>query len=236
MKKTTCFCRTMLPIALLAIAWHPAQAVTVTESTSAPTDFVIGQSDFSGALDGGQDYSNNGGPPGQIFTTDQAFTLADVTVKGSGGSGNDGPGTSYTIVISSVSGTTLTHLDSETTVFDPGVNDANYITFSLSTPVALVADTQYSFSIYSDDGSFLGLGKSSTDVLAGGYAFEEGSSPDTTADGDQIVNAQNGTSGEPNDDRTFYLTTVPEPSTWAMLAGGLVLLAVWHRRRLKAAI
>ncbi len=53
-------------------------------------------------------------------------------------------------------------------------------------------------------------------------------------EGSLEVTAITGPSSEEIDLGTLTYTATPEPSTWAMLLGGLGLLAVWHRRKLKA--
>jgi hypothetical protein len=218
--------RTIMPVALLAMA-ASANALTITESATAPTDFILGQPDFSATSISNEDYSNQI-PPGQTFTTSQAFSLDGVTLKGFGSSGDGG--LSFDVIISSVSGTTLTHLTSETANFSPSFdNNTDYVTFTLSNPVSLAANTQYAFTIYSNGSSYYGFAKSSTDVLPGGSAFDEGSVRSATTSGDQIESVQ-------GVDRTFFLegTDVPEPSTWALMLGGVVLLVTWTRRRLLA--
>jgi hypothetical protein len=217
-------------------------AEVITESATAPTTYVIGQPDYTGTLNGGQDYSNNGGPPAQSFTPTTSFNLAAVTVKGGGsdGSANQGGSTIWDITISSVSDSTskVTVLDSESVAFFP-TSSSDYLTLTLNTPIALSANTEYAYSIYTytpsstgtggNNYAYYGFAKSSSDVLSGGYAFQEGTSADTTA----AVGSTDTISNKQSDDRTFYVeSTVPEPASLSILAlGGLGVLQ--SRRRLR---
>jgi len=227
---------TPLFIGLLALE---ARAAVLTQSASAPADpnIQISQSDFSvsgqGNLAGGNDFTDNYGAPGQTFTPLSSFNLTTVTVKGGGDSGGLQSGAVFTITISQVTGgTTLTDLSQETAFLvipneddlPPNrSNNTDYLTFTLDTAVPLVSGTQYAFSIYTDTGWY-GLAKSSTDVYAGGAAIQQGSAQRSVSSGDAITNIQ-------GDDRTFFITGVPEPGTVALLGLGLGVSLIFRRRR-----
>jgi len=212
---------------LLAAA-SSAPAAVLTTSLTAPASAAISQPDFSGpAFNGGQDFTDNAGPPGQTFTPASNLSLTAIAVKGfanTGASfgGNVNTGT-WTVTISRVdAGNALTRLSQETA--DPAaVTDGSaYVTLALTNPVALTGGTQYAFDIFSSTGYF-GLAKSTTDVYAGGSAIQHGTTSRTSADGAAIANIQ-------VVDRTFFINpAVPEPGSMMVLAlGGAAMI---RRRR-----
>jgi len=204
-------------------------AATISQSASAPVSslIVISQPLFSEARDNEGDFTNNSGAPAQSFTTGvSGFDLAAVTVKGYGDSptffGNLGSAT-WTLSISSLSGSILTRIDQETTgIFNP-TSGTDYITITLATPVTLAANTAYAYAIHTSSGYF-GFAKSAADVLAGGNPFLHGSTQYTAADGAAVTRVQTG------HDRTFFLHQVPEPSTLGLLGVGVLCLAARRRR------
>lgn len=223
----------------LTLALSPVHALTVTESTTAPTDFILAQPDFSAPTASyyNPDYSNQP-PPAQTFTATEDFTLDGVTMKGGGSSNTQSE--NWVINISSLSGTTLTHLDSETIAYTPtALNDTDYLTFTLADPVALTAGQVYAFTIYnsSSGGGYFEFAKSATDVYSGGTAGTENNPTRwATTNGDAFSTLTgSGAATDSNLDRTFFLegAVVPEPSTWAMMIGGLLLLVAWRRHREK---
>lgn len=222
-----------LGAAFLTLALSSAHALTVTESATAPTDFILAQPDFSAASGSYQnsDYSNQQ-PPAQSFMATEDFTLDGVTLKGGGGSNTQSE--NWVINISSLSGTTLTYLDSETIAYSPATaNDTDYLTFTLTTPVALTSGNEYVFTVYnsSSGGGYFDFAKSASDVYAGGVAGSENSPARWVATDGDAFSTQ---TPDLNEDRTFFLEGVaPEPSTWAMMVGGLglLLLVAWKRRR-----
>ena len=207
------------------------RAAILTSSPLAPVSAAISQPDASAAaFNGGQDFTDNAGPPGQTFTPVTNLALNAVTVKGfanTGASfgGNVNTGT-WTITISRVdAGNVLTRLDQETANPAAVLDGSAYVTLALSNPVNLTAGTQYAFDIFSSNGYF-GLAKSSTDVYAGGAAFQHGTTARTSADGATMANIQ-------TVDRTFFINpSVPEPGSIMLLgfAGGAAML---RRRRVR---
>src|SRR6185295_1046076 len=151
----------------------PASAGLITTSSSAPSSAAISQPDFSAAaFNGGQDFTDNAGPPGQTFTPAGALTLNAIALKGFantsasfGGSVNTG---TWTVTVSRVdTGNVLTRLTQETANPAAVTNGSDYVILTLAAPVALTAGQQYAFDVFSSTGYF-GFAKSSTDVYAGG--------------------------------------------------------------------
>jgi len=227
MKNTRKIKNTGIILASLALP-SGLSAATISQSGTAPVSSIISQADFSApGLNGQRDFSDNGGPPAQSFTTGvSGFELAAVTVKGFANN-NSSFGTlsaaTWTLSISSLSGSTLTLIDQETTgVFNPTSGSA-YITITLATPVTLAANTAYAYAIHTSSGYF-GFAKSATDVLVGGQAFQHGGTVRSAVTGATATNPQTG------NDRTFFLHQVPEPSTLGLLGVGVLCLAARRRR------
>jgi autotransporter-associated beta strand protein len=167
-----------------------ASGFSLTEAPTAPTLNVIASqlADQSGTIIGNQDYTDNGGPPGQTFVIGGTgnFQMQAFTILGGGGHGGTSSGSSgidWSIQIGSVDlGTgAITQLSMETSAVSYTSN-ADYLTFTLDTPVTLSAGTTYSFSLYSSAGWY-GLAHSSSDVYAGGTAFDNDQT--TTQTGNQ---------------------------------------------------
>jgi len=206
-----------------------ASAAILTSSPIAPVSAAISQPDFSAAaFNGGQDFTDNAGPPGQTFTPSTNLSLSALTIKGFantsasfGGGVNTG---TWTVTISRVdAGNVLTRLDQETANPAAVTDGSAYITLALDTPVALTGGTQYAFDILSSNGYF-GLSKSSTDVYAGGSAIQHGTTSRTSADGATIANIQ-------GVDRTFFINpSVPEPGSLALVALGGIATMLRRRR------
>lgn len=205
-----------------------ASAAILTSSPIAPISAAISQPDFSGpTFNGGQDFTDNAGPPGQTFTPITNLSLSALTIKGfantSASFGGVNTGT-WTVTISRVDpGNVLTRLDQETANPSAVTDGSAYITLALDTPVALTGGTQYAFDIFSSTGYF-GLAKSSTDVYAGGSAIQHGTTSRTSADAASVANIQ-------GVDRTFFINpSVPEPGSIALVALGGIATMLRRRR------
>ena len=209
---------------MIGLAGAANAAVIITESSTAPVGAAISQPDFSApGFNGGQDFSDNAGPSGQTFTPATNLSLKNVAVKGFANNvasfGN--LPASFTVTISQVNGTTLTQLSQEVSnSFNP-VDGSDYYTFALASPVVLTAGTQYAFDISTTAGYF-GFAKSSTDVYAGGSAFQAGSVSRTSTTRETITNVQ-------CVDRTFFINT-PEPASLSFIGLGMVTPLARRRR------
>src|SRR5690348_4348093 len=146
--------------------------VTVTDlGTSAPSgSFLVSQSDATatgapsagGGLIGNQDYSDNGGPPGQTFTAPSNSVLTSIVVHGGNDAGLYGSanpiGEQFQIQIGSVNPTTgaITQLDLETSGRFPNIASmsGDYLAFNLANPVTLTSGGVYSWSIAATDGGW----------------------------------------------------------------------------------
>ena len=186
-------CWTAVPlIAASALVAHGA--VNMSMSVTAPTTAALDQFDFTddavvpgGTAPGGgaynaQAFSDNGGPPGQIFTTPaggSTFALNAVSLKGANsGGGNSGgnvfnAGTTWGVRVSQVSGTTL--IPKVTVTGIPTVTGATGIewytwTFSGADSIPLTPSTQYAFDVFSSAG-YLGFDADTSNSYAGGTGY-----------------------------------------------------------------
>ncbi|MBC8143541.1 MAG: PEP-CTERM sorting domain-containing protein [Armatimonadetes bacterium] len=220
---------TLLAVSLSVFAASFAHAGTLTTSATAPTfdaDDVV-QALFPSALDfdGGQDFSDNP-TPGQTFTTpntSSSYTLNAITLKGvgtggaaAGGGFNSG---NFGLRVSNISGTTLTTIATETADAAVLPNDDDfryYITFALTTPVTLVANTQYAFDVFTQNGYFGFATFDDSDSYTGGSAFNANANRGFSDPGTATFRTGR--------DRTFYANltantvTVPESGSLALLA------------------
>lgn len=202
------------------------------------------QDGFGGPLNGGTDYSDNWGTPGQTFTVGASpITVTAITIKGAGSYGGFDLARYWVLSISTATGTasgTLGRVTQEiSTGFVPAAGDS-YLTFTLATPVVLAANTIYEYDIFTTDssvgapsanGGWYGFAKSTSDLYAGGVAMQNGYQSENSRQ-----SANPGTINTPQSyDRTFFITAVPEPSS-ALLAGGTLMLAglIRRRRRMEA--
>lgn len=189
----------LVALTMLAIAASSATAtVTMTMGTTAPTPGLYDQFDFiddasipGGTTPGGgtynsQAFSDNNGPPGQIFTTPASaspslpsFTLDAVWLKGANTGGNVGgitAATTWAIRISEVNGTDLTPVKTVTGIPSlVGMLGTEWFTwtFAGSDLQLLQPNKQYAFDLYSSTG-WLGFDADTSDSYAGGTAFNSG--------------------------------------------------------------
>jgi hypothetical protein len=190
--RTLCLGLAATWIAASALVAHGA--VNMSRSATAPTTGSLDQFDFlddaqvpGGNTPGGgtynsQSYADNGGPPGQIFTTpagSSTFVLNAVSLKGVADFGGNifGAGTTWGVRISEVSGTTLIPKNTVTGVptVAGGVGNEWYTwTFTGADSIPLTPSKQYSFEVYASAG-WLGFDADTSDSYAGGTAFNSAS-------------------------------------------------------------
>jgi len=222
-------------VTLLGVFTSPAllKAATITVLTSVTPGtadiYYLPTSSFNSNV-----YTNAISTFGETFTTGSSaasYTLTDVVLEISHSYGNnDG---NFSAPISIDSGSTV--LDSETASItgsapftsDSGL-DGKFIEITLSTPVVLAANTQYSFSIGdSTTGQLGGAGNGALAIAAG-----NGTLPN--ASGFSTGNGSGSTYGSNfvfDVGLTAVTASVPEPGTWALMLGGLGMLLFYQRRR-----
>jgi hypothetical protein len=233
----------VLVLAVILAGCSSAQAIQIDATTGQPS---IGVADvFSYATpvvinDGGRDYSNNPyntqeGAPGQTFTATSTGNLTAITIQGvSGNAGLGYQGATFNFDVYSVgsNGIDLTFLGGGDYTFADQTSatdySGDYLTFNLPSAVSVTTGDVYAFS-FSSGGGYYGVGGSSSDVYSGGIAIDTNGDPSVSPS--TAIN-QSITSYDRNFDA--HISAAPEPSTWAMLAGGLVVLAAWQSRRFRA--
>lgn len=232
-----------LTAAALALAVSPAlnAQTVITASATAPTPGAFDISNFTtpvGVENGAQDYSDNTPAPGQSFTTlssPGSFNLNSVTVQGNDDAGTAGgatpttyQGAIYTLSLFSITAGVATPLRTQTYVFADrtvtGAYATSYLTFTLTTPLVVAANTQYAYTI-SANGGFYGFAGNGA---AGGVVPGKG--------GNAVgITAPVVTNYAYTRNFDIGLTAVPEPGTWALLlAGAAGLMLAWKRPSAKS--
>jgi hypothetical protein len=215
--------KTVLTLAVVAMAILAASARAATMSSVATAPVVNGEDIASYGTPTGQDkwwpgsasaYGNPGKTVGQTFTTGNAevllnaftFQVRDATQ----------PTKEYTIRVGTVSGTTFTGIYSETATQSASTAANDYWTWTLDSPVVLSANTVYGVDV--------GLNSSTSewttgipyvyytaDVYADGTRFRSGTAGDGI--GDTTMTQVSG-------DRVFHLDLLPaDPNLPSVDAG-----------------
>lgn len=154
MKKTIAFMMALILCVMVSVA----SGATATKSTTAPTANIIESlenTENTGGVAASTLTNSSNRTVGQSFTHDQSYTLEAFTVKAS----LQTPSTSYadgTDVIdiritedTNSDGATDAELASETAdVQGITINDLEYVTFTLSTPLSLTADKNYGVELW----------------------------------------------------------------------------------------
>jgi hypothetical protein len=232
-----------LALAVILVAATSARAQIIAEngSTFAPGSVDIANiPGYNSGYDGGQDFTDNNPVPGQTFTTlgnSLGYVLNSITLQNQG-SGNGFQTDTFALGIYSVSGTTLTYLGGGSFSYSAadqiagGTPTADYFTLNLATRIDLAPNTEYAFTYNrSSGGGYLGLdgGYPTDNSYAGGTAITAtlGSYPSDLSGG--TITVPNGTPYDRHFD--VGLAAVPEPSTYALLLGGLAVLGFSLRRK-----
>jgi hypothetical protein len=229
-----------------------AFAQSWSESATAPANNVILENLVGGSTKNSPNATNVdyvdpvGGnpPPGETFMLNSAATLGAVTVQGNNDAGYySGPpdgafypalapspiasSLQWIIQIGSVSGTTITPLETETVTGFAPTADNDFITFTLARPVSLAAGQEYEFSLHLNvpasnghDYTWYGLSESLVPVV-GGHAFENGAAGGSF--GNTVVPITTGSEGEY--DYVFVLQSAP--SALGITTVGSMPVMVW---------
>lgn len=225
-----------LPFFLLTLCLSARASVVLTSSALAPIPGINDQYSFiADATISGGNYPYNVSAysdrtPGQSFTTPtgSSFKLDSFSLKGSGDAGGL-DGTTWTIAVGAVSEVgvtvTFTPLLEVSGIASPVLGSTDWLTWTLTGADVLTLDpnTMYGIQVVNTNG-YMGFSAStSSGVYAGGYAFAA---------------SQVGWSEYPNPvdfgyDRTFVvgLSAVPEPGSYAMLLGGIGVIALRRSRK-----
>lgn len=215
-----------------------ANAATLSVGAVAPTsdgadisNFTSGGSDALNVSGGGDDFTyvaGNRPAQGQSFTTGSdlsGYLLTSITVQHrdySAGFNDDFQFGTLTVRVGTVLAGTFSLISSDSVAITNAnglFSDAGgeYLTFTFDTPIALAANTVYGFD-WDNPGGYFEMNGTSSDVYAGGSAYNSGAIGDATAT-------------DLTGDRVFHvdLAVIPEPSI--ALLGGLGVLGLLRRRR-----
>ncbi|BBO35242.1 hypothetical protein [Lacipirellula parvula] len=244
------FCLMALLAMFVPSVTHAAVTMSFSAGNTPPTVGPLDQYNFlsdatvpGGSAPGGgtynsQNYSDNGGPPGQTFRTPAGATpyklqAISLLAVGDGGGGVFDSGT-WSLRVSSVAGTTLTPIATLTGIANLGSNandkTEGWLKFSLTgaDSPTLNPNADYAFELFSANG-WQGFDATQSDAgYANGTAFNSAGGARSFAD------ATLGNLANHGYDRTFHvaLSAVPEPAAGLLAVVGLVGLLA-NRRRLK---
>jgi hypothetical protein len=202
-------------------------AAVISASATAPT---VTTHDIANAIgnehisDNASDLWPNRPSHGQSFLTLSnvgGYMLNSVTLKSNSGGDNGESGTAFNVVIGSLAAGVMTQIGTTETAVSSSYSSGDWITFTLDTPLALAASTQYGFLMGgSAGGGFRTASNLDDSTYTGGAAISSGSNT-----GVPNLNSVTDNAG----DRVFHVgltaVPVPEPSTTALLGlGGLALI------------
>lgn len=240
-------------IVLLAISSAAHGAVIMSYSTTAPalddafdqfnmldTATVPGGTTPGGGTYNSQAFSDNSGPPGQTFTTEGSFSLAQpgyrllsISLKGAntGGSnlGGINASTTWGVRISAVSGTTLTPVKTITGIPSAtGMLGNEWFTWAFSGADVpyLGASKQYAFEVFSSAG-YLGF-----DAEQGDGNYLQGTAFNSAGPARSFTDNTLGNLANHGYDRTFVVDLTPAvPEPGAAFLGVCALLGAPALRR-----
>jgi autotransporter-associated beta strand protein len=200
-RATTALILTAVAMAIVVLTTAPAHAAIITIGATAP---VVNGADIANvaAQTATDKFWSDTRALGQTFTTGSSAVVLDaITLKIS----TAAPATkTYTIRVGSVSGTSFTQIASETGSQTSGMAVNDYITFTLSSPVTLAANTLYGFDVAmnsSTTGWQLGipyLSLTANTAYTGGQAYRSQANGVGTPNFDLV-----------NNDRVFHLNMAP---------------------------
>jgi len=223
----------LLSMAMLCVAGASAQAASILFSTTQPTFGGLDITQLStGTIASGGDNANyiayDRPVQGQTFTTVGAGDITSITVKARNNWVEIDADAVITLRLSTVTGTTLTPILTQFATVPRAVvaassGFAEWITFTLTNPLAVSAATVYGFdfgisSVARPFDVYFEIDGAADSSYTGGSAYSSG------------VNSVGNTTLTARDtDRTFGVTIIPEPS--AALLGGLGIMTLLVRRR-----
>ena len=243
--KTAMILRSIALTIATVFATTSLEAAVIIRSSNKPSDNVLAQTSPDGtnpvAIASSPDVKY---AAGQSFTTTTAWTLDKISVQyeKKGATFNENNDASLKLILftynsagfdaaawgpfsaPAVTGTGITQVYSEdfSVAAIDGATANDWLTFDLTTNQSLSATTEYGFALWVSNGT----GPVSQNV---NFFYNTSNS---YAGGDRLaVRGGTGNTISLNQDLNFVLQTVPEPSTFVMLLGGLGALMLLRRRR-----
>ena len=183
-------------------------------------------------LNSTENFTDNGGPPGQTFTAIGATpTLTSFTFMGAGS--NSGGVSSFSFQVGLVNAdSTITQLSNDTVTLGGPAGASDFLTYTPTNPIPLTTGKLYEVSVFTGMGTFYGFSRSpgSTDVYTGGTAFNNDK---TTGDAGNTapVRTFNGTVSPRAYDYVFYVNATPTPEPGSLSVLGLGAMGLLARRR-----
>ncbi|MFA7345225.1 MAG: PEP-CTERM sorting domain-containing protein [Terrimicrobiaceae bacterium] len=212
-----------------------ASAAVIAVSSSAPT---TGPDDIANLTGGTNNSENNDATAvwsdrpgqGQSFATGSnvgGYTMTGFTLQNFFVTTNWAAGP-WNVQVGTLSGSTFTPIITESTSGTVNPSNTSYLTWTLDTPLTLSPNTLYAFYVSTPSGFGMVTNNSST----GSNPYANGTAFSSTADG-QVIPGGGAAVVIRDRDRIFQvdLAAVPEPSTWAMVLGGMGLTVALRRAR-----
>jgi hypothetical protein len=231
---------TTIAVAQLRIVDNGPNPLAGPYSVSQTDTTATGAPGAGGSLIATQDYTDNGGPPGQTFTVSSPSSFGLLLLHGGNDAGLYGNastvGIQFMLQIGTVNTSTgaLTQLDLETS---PRIQNAqlqqmagDYVVLLPVVHVPLNPGTTYFWSLASVDGGWFGLTHSLGDVYSGGTAFNNDLNTTDAGNADPKFTFNGFVSPRPYD-FTFSIGPVPAPEPAASGAVLLVGAALFRRKR-----
>jgi len=219
---------------MLILFCSPVFGATMSTSATAPTVDGADIASLTGTADAGGDQGhlwNNRPRQGQSFTTGgnaAGYTLSAVTIRARVDQGGGTTSPNWDIRIGTIDGSNVFSpiaTESATGVNIPNGNPSDWVTWTLAATVNLSPNTLYGFDVFPDGNGFITM-NDITNPYAGGSGFSSGDNLPASPPNPLTLRT--------TVDRNFHvdMEVIPEPSTFALAALGLLgLLACGRRRR-----
>lgn len=229
MKKTFRDVVILLGICTMAGLQTGHAALVVTNSTAAPTSYVVSSTVATGGLAWRDDTVNGRRDVGQSFYAGSGFTLDSITFQlASNAAPQAGAlGAAFTLSVYEVAsasafptaGTAIsTQTGTLTGLTGTSADFSKYVTFDMDN-IALTAGKYYTVMLAFDA---VAVNRSLVWMVSGSSS---------TYPAGQCIITTDGTTFTANNDLLFYVTGVPEPGTISLLGAGAALFLLTSRRK-----
>jgi hypothetical protein len=220
MKKLNNLAITLLVAATISVT---SQAATILTSLTAPTPDAADIHNLVTPFTASDILNGDRAAAGQTFLTlgdavgYELFALTFLQTRSTSTSGG-----TFNLRLGTVSGATFTEIATDTVTVESdalslGGSGADYITFTLTSSIALDPNTLYGIDLVrTGSGNYINWGENANTNYNGGQSYTSG----PNGLGSATLNLA-------NNDRIFLLdmTSIPEPTTTALLGlGGLALI------------
>lgn len=226
----------------LSVTGSSVNGATIAyEGATPPTGLTVistnATSTISATLAANNDYTDNAGPPGELFTPASNATLRSITVKlGGGANANNlrllvGSVDTSTQAVTALNGTGTGITGGESATVPAALND--YVTFALANPIPLTAGTEYVFSLATGTG-YIGVNRV-TGTAAGAVNMNDTNTFENNNSGRPGKNQGFGQFATVNTGNYQYYyiaaSDVPEPMSIGLLGVAATGLLLRRRRQ-----